>query len=73
MERFSYAMVLEGFSQIIRIWKSKFKFTVIVCGGGISATLDSFLLYQLGFNDLKIYDNSMSEWAKDDSLPIEKD
>ena len=23
--------------------------------------------------NLKIYDNSMSEWAKDDSLPIEKD
>ena len=51
----------------------KSKTIVNYCGGGISATLDSFLLYQLGFNNLKIYDNSMSEWAKDDSLPIEKD
>ena len=43
------------------------------CGGGISATLNAFVLYQLGFNDIKIYDNSMSEWAKDENLPIEKD
>ena len=43
------------------------------CGGGISATLNAFVLYQLGFNDIKIYDNSMSEWAKDENLPIEID
>lgn len=43
------------------------------CGSGISATLNAFVLYQLGFNDIKIYDNSMSEWAKDENLPIEKD
>ena len=41
------------------------------CGGGIAASLDAFVLRQLGFNDLQIYDNSMSEWAMDDSLPIE--
>ena len=40
------------------------------CGGGIAATLDAFILYQLGFENLKIYDNSMSEWALDESLPI---
>ena len=51
----------------------KSKTIVNYCGGGIAATMDSFLLYQLGFNDLKIYDNSMSEWAKDITLPIEKD
>ena len=40
------------------------------CGGGIAATLDAFILYQLGFKSLKIYDNSMSEWALDETLPI---
>jgi thiosulfate/3-mercaptopyruvate sulfurtransferase len=43
------------------------------CGGGIAATLDAYLLHQLGFEDLAVYDNSMNEWAKDESLPIEKD
>ena len=41
------------------------------CGGGIAATLDAFLLHQLGFTDIAVYDNSMSEWATDESLPIE--
>jgi thiosulfate/3-mercaptopyruvate sulfurtransferase len=43
------------------------------CGGGIAATLDAYLLHQLGYTDLAVYDNSMSEWAKNESLPIEKD
>tara|TARA_B100001093_G_scaffold160972_1_gene153392 strand:+ start:37 stop:924 length:888 start_codon:yes stop_codon:yes gene_type:complete len=41
------------------------------CGGGIAATLDAFILYQLGFDLFSVYDNSMSEWAMDESLPIE--
>ena len=41
------------------------------CGGGIAATLDAFVLLQLGYDKIKIYDNSMSEWATDESLPIE--
>ena len=41
------------------------------CGGGIAATLNAFVLRQLGIENLEIYDNSMSEWAKDSSLPIE--
>ena len=41
------------------------------CGGGIAASLDAFVLYQLGFNNIQIYDNSMSEWAIDQNLPIE--
>lgn len=44
---------------------------IAYCGGGIAATLDAFLLHQLGFRDIAVYDNSMSEWATDDSLPIE--
>ena len=44
---------------------------IAYCGGGISATIDLFLLHQLGFDDLTLYDGSMGEWAKDQSLPIE--
>lgn len=44
---------------------------LLYCGGGIAATLDAFLLHQLGYDDIAVYDNSMSEWAKDASLPIE--
>ncbi len=43
------------------------------CGGGIAATLNAFVLYQLGFEKLKVYDNSLSEWAMDKSLPMEAD
>lgn len=44
---------------------------LLYCGGGIAATLDGFLLYQLGYTDLAVYDASMTEWAKDETLPIE--
>jgi len=43
------------------------------CGGGIAATLDAFLQWQLGYRDIAVYDASMSEWARDESLPIETD
>ena len=43
------------------------------CGGGIAATLNAFVLYQLGFEKLTVYDNSLSEWAMDTSLPMEVD
>ena len=43
------------------------------CGGGIAATLDAFLQHQLGYADIAVYDASMSEWAKDETLPIERD
>ena len=44
---------------------------VSYCGGGISATVDLFLLHQLGYPDLTLYDGSMGEWARDPELPIE--
>ena len=47
------------------------KRVVAYCGGGISATIDLFLLYRLGYDNLTLYDGSMGEWAKDPSLPIE--
>ena len=52
---------------------SKDKRTICYCGGGISATIDLFLLHQLGYDDITLYDGSMGEWAKTESLPIEKD
>ena len=50
---------------------TKDKRVVAYCGGGISATIDLFLLHRLGYDNLTLYDGSMGEWAKDTSLPIE--
>jgi thiosulfate/3-mercaptopyruvate sulfurtransferase len=51
---------------------AKDKRVICYCGGGISATIDLFLLHQLGYRNLTLYDGSMGEWAKDPSLPIER-
>ena len=50
---------------------TKDKRAVAYCGGGISATIDLFMLHRLGYDNLTLYDGSMGEWAKDESLPIE--
>jgi thiosulfate/3-mercaptopyruvate sulfurtransferase len=47
------------------------KQVICYCGGGISAAIDLFMLHQLGYQNLTLYDGSMGEWAKDPSLPIE--
>jgi thiosulfate/3-mercaptopyruvate sulfurtransferase len=47
------------------------KRVIAYCGGGISATVDLFQLYRLGYDNLTLYDGSMGEWAKDAALPIE--
>jgi thiosulfate/3-mercaptopyruvate sulfurtransferase len=52
---------------------TKDKQVIAYCGGGISATVDLFLLHQLGYDNLTLYDGSMGEWAKDETLPIETD
>jgi thiosulfate/3-mercaptopyruvate sulfurtransferase len=49
------------------------KRNITYCGGGILATLDAFLLHQLGYGDIAVYDNSMSEWATEETLPVETD
>lgn len=49
------------------------KNVILYCGGGISATIDLFLLAQLGYDKLTLYDASMGEWARDPALPIETD
>ena len=46
---------------------------ITYCGSGIFASVDAFWLYQLGFDNIAVYDNSMSEWGTDASLPMECD
>jgi thiosulfate/3-mercaptopyruvate sulfurtransferase len=44
------------------------------CGGGIAASMSLFAMALLGREeDVALYDNSLSEWAADDSLPMETD
>ena len=43
---------------------------VTYCGGGIAATLDGFACLLVGRDNVAVYDGSMSEWARDASLPL---
>lgn len=45
----------------------------VYCGGGIAASLDAFVLHQLGNDRVAVYDNSLNEWANDPALPMERD
>jgi len=48
------------------------KSTVITyCGGGIAASADTLVLTMLGHSNVKLYDASLSEWARDPALPME--
>jgi thiosulfate/3-mercaptopyruvate sulfurtransferase len=49
----------------------KAKRVITYCGGGISATTDSFALMLLGHKNVALYDGSMTEWAADPTLPME--
>ena len=46
---------------------------VTYCGGGIAASNDAFVLAMLGYQDVAVYDASMSEYAADPSLPLVAD
>lgn len=41
------------------------------CGGGIAASATAMLLVMLGFDNVSIYDASLSEWAPDKTLPMD--
>jgi len=44
---------------------------ITYCGGGIAATSVALVLAMLGYDAVKVYDNSLTEWAGDPSLPLE--
>lgn len=46
------------------------KRVITYCGGGIAASNDAFILTLLGYEDVAVYDASLSEWAADESLPM---
>jgi thiosulfate/3-mercaptopyruvate sulfurtransferase len=79
----SAASLMQPSKQLIALAEAEARFTaqgitrdrrvIAYCGGGISATIDLFLLHQLGYDRLTLYDGSMGEWARDASLPIETD
>ena len=48
------------------------KQVITYCGGGIAASADALALVMLGHPDVRLYDASMSEWANDPSLPMER-
>lgn len=41
------------------------------CGGGIAASVTTFWLTRLGHPNVALYDNSLSEWVTDPSLPMQ--
>ena len=43
---------------------------IAYCGGGISATIDAFACLLAGQENVAVYDGSMSEWVRDESLPM---
>lgn len=43
---------------------------ITYCGGGISATVNAFACLLAGKTEVAVYDGSMSEWVRDESLPL---
>ncbi|MDX2156703.1 MAG: sulfurtransferase [Hyphomicrobiaceae bacterium] len=46
---------------------------IAYCGGGIAASLTALALTALGAKDVGVYMNSMQEWTRDQSCPMERD
>lgn len=46
------------------------KRVIAYCGGGISATVDAFACQLLGQEAVAVYDGSMAEWVRDESMPL---
>jgi thiosulfate/3-mercaptopyruvate sulfurtransferase len=44
---------------------------ITYCGGGIAASSAAFAAIMAGYEDVALYDASLSEWAADPSLPME--
>lgn len=69
----AFPSAVDAYAAFMDVGAEKSKGSIVYCGGGIAATLDAFLMHQLGYEDIAVYDNSMSEWATDETLPIETD
>ncbi len=52
---------------------SKSDRVITYCGGGIAASNDALVLSLLGYDNVAVYDASMSEYAADSSMPLEVD
>jgi thiosulfate/3-mercaptopyruvate sulfurtransferase len=46
---------------------------ITYCGGGIAATCAAFTLVRLGVPDVAVYDGSLTEWSRDETMPLETD
>lgn len=44
---------------------------IIYCGGGYFGAFDLFVLYQLGYKNISLYDGSWVEWTSNPDLPVE--
>lgn len=44
---------------------------ITYCGGGVAACSVAFALFLLGYDEVRVYDGSLIEWAADRSLPME--
>ena len=44
---------------------------ITYCGAGIAASSDALALSVLGFENIAVYDGSLSEWTADPDLPME--
>lgn len=45
---------------------------ITYCQGGIRAAMGKFVLELMGYNDVRVYDGSMREWANRDDTPLVK-
>lgn len=44
---------------------------IVYCGAGIGSTNDAFAMTMLGYDNVAVYDASLSEWGNDESLPMD--
>ncbi len=71
-ETYTFVTKEEAKEKFDAVGASRAERIIVYCGGGISATVILFLMHQLGYDNIALYDGSMGEWASDNSLPMER-